>query len=244
MIGATLRQVLEEQGSNVNELSRKTGIPAQTLYSVIRRDGMKIDFDVLLRICEALDVPVERFYAGRGPALPTPEEWALVRSWRRLDGHGRRMTSLVLSAELSREEAEETPAASERIIPLYRTPAAAGFASPEPGEDYEDFAVPADTRADFAVRVEGDSMEPWLKNGSVALVRRGEVIRDGDVGLFFADSGMVVKQYCQDYVGDVRLFSLNRRRADADVYIPAASQVRLCCFGKVLLDAPVPLPAR
>lgn len=244
MIGATLKRILIERGTNVNELSRATGVPAQTLYSVIRRDSMKIDFDVLLQICGALEVPVEVFYEGHGPALPSAQEWDMVSRWRRLDSHGKRLTELVMKEELRRaaepEEEQEEP--SEKIIPLYLTAAAAGFASPVVGEDFEDYAVPGDSRADFAVRIAGDSMEPWIPDGSVALVKRGEIIRDGDVGLFFADFGMVVKQYCQDYVGDVRLFSLNRKRADADVYLPAASDMRLCCFGKVLLDTPVPLP--
>ena len=243
MIGATLKRLLAERGTNVNELSRATGVPAQTLYSVIRRDSMKIDFDVLLAVCLALDVPVEMFYEGHGPELPSAEEWDMVRRWRRLDGHGRRLARLVMDEELGRaEEAEEAAEPVQKIIPLYLTAAAAGFASPVVGEDFEDYAVPSGSRADFAVRIEGDSMEPWIPDGSVALIKRGEIIRDGDVGLFFADFGMVVKQYCQDYVGDVRLFSLNRARADADVYIPAASDMRLCCFGKVLLDTPVPLP--
>jgi repressor LexA len=244
MIGATLKRLLTERGTNVNELARTVGVPAPTLYSLIRRDSMKIDFEVLLAICGALDVPVETFYEGRGPALPSAEEWDMVSRWRLLDSHGRRLTELVMSEELRRAAApavEDAPRPA-KIIPLYLTAAAAGFASPVVGEDFEDYAVPGDSRADFAVRIEGDSMEPWIPDGSVALVKRGEIIRDGDVGLFFADFGMVVKQYCQDYVGDVRLFSLNRKRADADVYLPAGSDMRLCCFGKVLLDTPVPLP--
>ncbi|MEG2007352.1 MAG: S24 family peptidase [Oscillospiraceae bacterium] len=243
MIGLTLKRIIDESGTNVNELSRRTGIPAQTLYSLIRRDSMKIDFEVLLRLCEALDAPVERFYDGRGPELPKPEEWALVSRWRRLDAHGQKLTELVMNAELSRlDQPEEEQPEPEKIIPLYLSPAAAGFASPVPGEDFEEYSVPAASRADFAVRISGNSMEPYIADGSIVLVKRGETIRDGDVGLFFADFGMVCKQYCQDYAGNVYLFSLNRKRADADVSIPATSDTRLCCFGKVLMDKTLPLP--
>ena len=105
MIGMTLKKILDERGMNVNKLSRCTGIPAQTLYSVIRRDSMKIDFDILLRICEELDVPVEVFYEGRGAPLPDMEEWDVVLRYRRLDDHGRRMIGVVKNAELERVEA-------------------------------------------------------------------------------------------------------------------------------------------
>jgi DNA-binding Xre family transcriptional regulator len=104
VIGTTLKRLLEERSTNVSGLSRRTGIPAQTLYSIIRRDSMKIDFDVLLHICEELDVPVEMFYNGRGAPLPNVEEWDLVRRYRRLDRHGRRLVGLVVEEELSRVE--------------------------------------------------------------------------------------------------------------------------------------------
>ena len=73
-------------------------------------------------------------------------------------------------------------------------------------------------------------------------VKRGATIRDGDVGLFFVDGDMKCKQYCQDYLGNVYLFSLNRARKDADVTISASSGITICCFGKVLLKGKIPLP--
>lgn len=245
MIGATLKKLLEEQGLNVNELSRRSGVPAQTLYSMIRRDSMKIDLDALLSICRALEVPMEVFCEGSGPQAPTAEEWTLLRRWRGLDVHGRQVVRLLMDAELAHLEKPAEPGEErEKVIPLYLTPAAAGYASPVPGEDFEDYRVPAASRADFAVRITGDSMEPYIRNGAIALARRGEIIRDGDVGLFFADGGMVCKQYCQDYPGNVYLFSLNRARKDADLVFPASSNLSLCCFGKILLEKPVPLPGR
>ena len=111
---------------------------------------------------------------------------------------------------------------------------------PTLGEDYEDYAVPADSPADFAVRIAGDSMAPLLADGEIALVRRSP-IEDGDVGLFFVDGDMKCKQYVRDSYGGVYLLSLNRARADADVRIPPSSGVTLCCFGKVLLERKPPV---
>lgn len=249
MIGTTMKRLLQERSMNVNELSRKTGIPAQTLYSIIKRDSTKIDFEMLLKICEGLEVPLESFYEeGRirssATQLPDAEEWDIIRGYRRLDEHGKRLTRLVMDAEMARVDqptdiAEETQ--KTKIIPLYRTPAAAGYASPAFGEDYDEYTVSADTQADFAFRISGDSMEPYIPDGSIQLAKRGAIIRDGDVGLFFVDGDMKCKQYCQDYYNNVHLLSLNREREDADVYIPASSGIMLMCFGKVLLKENVPL---
>ena len=242
MIGSTLKQLLAERKMPVGELAGRVGVPVQTLYSIIRRDNMKIDFDVLLRICAALAVPVETFCGvTAAPAAPTAEDWSLIGRWHALDAHGREMAERVIDGELERVRRERAAErGEERIIPLYLTPAAAGYASPALGEDYEDYAVPADSRADFAVRIEGDSMEPVLRSGGVALVRRAP-IENGDVGIFFVGGDMKCKQYVRDNYGNVYLLSLNRARADADVTISASSGEALCCFGKVLLDRRPPL---
>lgn len=246
MIGSILKQLLEQRGMSVKELSRRTGVSPQTLYSLIKRDSMKIDFDVLLKLCRALDAPVSAFYGGAddGESLSLAER-GLVSRYRRLDEHGQRLTSLILDAELERVDAgrAEGGAGRGRIIPLYYTPAAAGYASPALGEDYEDYEVPLTSKADFASRIQGDSMEPWIADGSVVLVKRGSV-EIGDVGLFFVDGDMKCKQYCRDNYGNTYLFSLNRRRSDADMTIPASSGITLCCFGRVLLERRPPLPRK
>lgn len=53
---------------------------------------------------------------------------------------------------------------------------------------------------------------------------------------------MVCKQYCQDSQGNTYLFSLNRQRREADITIPATSDLPLICFGRVLLERRIPLP--
>ena len=99
--------------------------------------------------------------------------------------------------------------------------------------------MPADCSADFAVRIDGDSMEPYIHDGDTVLVQRAP-IENGDIGMFFVDGDMKCKQYCKDNFGNVYLISLNRSRADADVTVSASSGITLCCFGKVLLERRIP----
>ena len=94
--------------------------------------------------------------------------------------------------------------------------------------------------AEFAVRIQGDSMAPYIADGSVVYVNR-DPLRQGDVGIFCVDGEMVCKQYRKDPLGTVYLFSLNRARADADVVLTASSGRTLVCFGRVIVHAP-PLP--
>lgn len=106
---------------------------------------------------------------------------------------------------------------------------------------WEEYSVPEGSEADFALRVEGDELEPYIKRGGTALIKRGGEICDGDVGLFFVGGDMVLRQYCEDWAGNVYLFAVNRRRSALDIRLPAGG-APICSFGRVLLDADVPLP--
>ncbi|MDR1003259.1 MAG: helix-turn-helix transcriptional regulator [Oscillospiraceae bacterium] len=87
MIGKTLQEILDEKNMNVNELARTINVSNQTLYSIIKRDNMKIDFDVLLKICAALNVNVERFYSDYASSNAkrqglTPHESKVITAYR------------------------------------------------------------------------------------------------------------------------------------------------------------------
>ena len=137
---------------------------------------------------------------------------------------------------------QSRPAEEVRQIPLYSSPAAAGYAAPVFGEDFDYIPVQGDVPAgaEFAVRIQGDSMTPLIPDGSVVYVNR-DPIQSGDVGIFCVDGGMLCKQYYRDPVGTVYLFSLNRRRADADVVLTASSGQTLVSFGRVMIHRQ-PLP--
>ena len=112
MIGSTLKQLLAQRHMAVGELARRVDVPAQTLYSIIRRDNNTIDLEVLLRVCAALEVPVEVFCAdvpglprAPGPSL-SREEAALLDSLRALDAPGRSLIDTVLEHELDRVRAD------------------------------------------------------------------------------------------------------------------------------------------
>ena len=120
----------------------------------------------------------------------------------------------------------------------------AGYAAPVFGEDFDYLTVQGDVppAAEFAVRIQGDSMEPFLRDGGVAYVNH-DPLRSGDAGIFCVDGEMFCKQYYRDPLGMVYLFSLNRKRADADILLPPESGRSLVCLGRVMLHT-MPLPGK
>ena len=180
-----------------------------------------------------------------GGQVLTQGEQTLLEQYRGLSMLGREtVRSMVEALCAYRDDLEESRTAEQapRVIPLYRSPAAAGYAAPVFGEDFDYLPVEGDVPAgaEFAVRIQGDSMAPYIADGSVVYVNR-DPLRQGDVGIFCVDGEMVCKQYRKDPLGTVYLFSLNRARADADVVLTASSGRTLVCFGRVIVHAP-PLP--
>ena len=185
-------------------------------------------------------------YRGGGQVMSGPEQ-ALLRQYRGLSPMGRESVRSVVEALCSyRDELEvaQPEQREPRVIPLYRTPAAAGYASPVFGEDFDYISVTDEVpqAAEFAVRISGDSMVPFIADGSVVYVNR-DPLRAGDVGIFCVDGDMFCKQYYKDPAGIVYLFSLNRRRADADVILTPSGSRSLVCFGRVIMHA-LPLPGK
>lgn len=138
----------------------------------------------------------------------------------------------------------ERPAAGIRYIKHYLVPAAAGYASPIEGDDFELVPIGPETPAgaDFCINIQGDSMEPYIPDGSLVYVRRDAPLREFEAGVFFVDGDVYCKQWCSDYAGTLHLLSANPRRQDANISIPRDSGRSCVCFGKVLLPMKLPQP--
>ena len=247
--GQRMRQRREALGLSRETLAEQTGVTR----SAIGNYETGVSFpkeDVLLRLLHALRVDPNYLYQDDfqgGGFQCSAEEQTLVEQYRQLPLAGRQAVRSVVGAMRSYQVDLEAAAAPEEVreIPLYRYPAAAGFPAPVPGEDYDLIPVTGEVPrgAEFAVRIQGDSMEPYIADGGVVYVNR-DPLASGDVGIFCVDGEMLCKQYCRDGLGFVYLFSLNRARADADVVLPRDSGRSLVCFGRVMLPSRPSIPGR
>lgn len=240
-----LRKRREELHLSRGELAARLGVSLSAIGNY--ETGISAPKEeVLLKLFRALDVDPNYLYSGyfRHTFSCDQEERSLVENYRELSLQGRQtaQTMVRMLGELESGWQEAAPESPIRQIPLYRSPAAAGFASPVFGEDFElltvDGTVPAG--AELAVRIQGDSMAPFIADGGVVYVNH-DPLRSGDVGIFCVDGEMLCKQYHKDPLGMVYLFSLNRRRADRDVVFREGSGRSLTCFGRVMMHG-LPLP--
>lgn len=80
-------------------------------------------------------------------------------------------------------------------------------------------------RADFVLRVHGDSMEPEFSDGDYVLVKHQDAIDPGEIGIFALNGEGYIKK-----LGNNVLISPNKKYPE----IPVTPEDTSTCFGKVL----------
>ena len=235
--GEQLKCRRKELGLSRSELAKQLGV-SQSSVGNYETGVSAPKEEILLRIFDALHVEPNYLYRGSFESAggdASPEERTLVEKYRALSPAGRQTIHTLLDA-LCRMQGE--PA---RTIPLYRSPAAAGAAAPVPGLDYELLTVTGDVppAAELAVRMEGDSMAPYIPSGSVIYIHHAP-LANGDVGLFCIGGAMLVRQYTRGEGGAVRLLPLNRTAGEVLTF-PTGGVSGPTCFGRALLRT-LPLP--
>lgn len=248
-----IKQLMDLHDINQSELAKIAGINKSNISRYIKGE-YEAKQDVIYSIAKRFNVNESWLMGCDVPMydkqetsniIPLTQDREIDRIWNNLNEDGQTSLCeygnfLLGQGKYRAKETPKRPVVITRIIPLLGQSFAAG--SPEtPGDLFMQDYHTTDPRAEFAIHVNGNSMEPYLADGSVALgIKRKPM--DGEVGAFWLDGGFLVKQVCQDSQGNIYLFSLNRERDDADETIWHDSGRDLRCVGTILMDEKVPLP--
>lgn len=252
-LGDRVRTYRKAKGLTQEALAKAIGVSKTTItgYELGYREP---DVEKIKLLSDALGVTGDDLLntgfskTKKAPSV-SDEAMRMARDYDKLDNWGRQAVRDLTDTELARMEdearfmngamLEDEP----KVINLYAEPAAAGIAVPTMGVDFEPYTLKPDDPqgAAFAVRLQGDSMEPYFPDGSIVFVNHDAMV-NGDIGIFCVDSGTVCKQYYHDPLGMVYLFSLNRDRSDADVVLGPSSNRTLICQGRVITKRRFPIP--
>ena len=116
-----------------------------------------------------------------------------------------------------------------RSIGLYDMPVSAGVGEfLADSNRVEDIIIPDDPRtaeADYALRINGDSMEPKYHSGDVILIQTTDTVEEGELGIFVLDGSGYFKRYGGDH-----LISLNPKYPP----IPLKDFEDVACCGRVV----------
>lgn len=99
-----------------------------------------------------------------------------------------------------------------RTIPLRMMGVSAGTGEYVGDETVAEYIKTSNEYADYALRINGNSMEPLYPDDSIVLVQKTEILRNGDVGIFYLNG----EQYCKKIMGN-QLISLNSDYSPIDI---------------------------
>ena len=263
-IGQRIAERRNELGFTVDYVASEIGVAKSTISRYENGSITKIKLPIIEVIARVLSVNPNwiacktdnKFLTQEQEqyekASRSPEIDQLVNDYKSLDVYGKQAVREVVRVEKARCEDElrflrETQAPWEkepRIINLFLDGSAAGPLSGITGQEYEPYELQPDDPqgAAYAVKVSGDSMEPYFPDGSIVFADH-EQLRDGDIGIFCVDGKNLIKQYHFDPVlGITYLFSLNRKRDDMDQVFTRSDPRSIVCQGRVLTPHRFPIP--
>ena len=227
-----LKDIRESARLTQEELATKMGVSKGTIgnYETGRRAP---DPEMLELIADIFNVDVD-YLLGRTNTLPVlnlEEKW-IIDCYRKTDDDIKSAVKTIL-----RKYGEEKPVVVEekktKIIPLFGSSFAAGSFEPGTQDDpFEDYEVDAGSKAEFAIHVSGDSMEPELHDGQIVLCTKRKP-QIGEIVVCLVNGSFYVKQFITDGV-NIYLRSINRKRKDADLDILASGNYTVKCFGTVI----------
>ncbi len=241
-----VKALKKEKGMTTEALAAASGVALSTLNKVLSGDGDSIKLSNAVAIADALGCSLEHLATGKAetPAISDAELEHLAK-YRVLDTHGVRICDFILQEEYLRcasapktsrveipESVFRSNAASSKprmlTIPFYGDRVSAGLGEHLDSTEVTEISVVENDktkRADFALRVSGNSMEPRYHDGDILLIENKQEINVGELGIFICDG----EGYFKQYGGDC-LISLNPDYAP----IPLSSFDSFSCRGSVI----------
>ena len=244
-ISQRIFETMKQNGQKQKDLAAATRISTSAI-SAWKKNGANPAAETLSAIADFLGVSLDYLLTGKeSPSRLTEDERDLLALYSKLSSAEQQR--LIGRAELLAEQADERAreqakrqeirrsvpeesAPCESIdIPFSTLPVSAGLGDfLEPDGTQETINVPATPttrRADFAVRVDGDSMEPMFSDGDIVLVEQEQEVPEGQVGIFAVNGAGYIKK-----AGRRKLISANKDYDD--ILISPDDSVR--CFGLVI----------
>lgn len=91
---------------------------------------------------------------------------------------------------------EDSSEYDEKIITLYNLPSYSNKSDWTKDKNiFKDNLSTKNRRADYAIRIQDDSMSPYIKNGNIVLIKRTHIIKSGNIGIFTYSNTVYCRRY-------------------------------------------------
>lgn len=232
-----MKEARLNKGLTQEKLARIIGV-AKSTYTGYEKGNSEPNMLILSKIMKALNIDANYLFQDEvriqieNKATPYEME-KLVKKYRFLDQYGKETVDAVLNCEHKRcaeqsQTKQNISSENDNVIQLLEPlqPSSAGFG--EFADDETAYTVTVKynditKKADYIMRVAGDSMEPKIYDGQRVLVRQQPAVEFGEIGIFIKEGERYIKIYRGDH-----LESANPDYPD----VPLEEYSR--CIGKVL----------
>lgn len=245
--GERLVKAREDAGYNQKQLANVLGI-TPTRLNYWEKNKREPDVYNINQIASALNISAD-YLIGNNTANIHSEnlsqkEQEHIKKYRALDEHGKEVVDIILDKEyerykklqkvidmphsVSKTKENTTSSLEQKIIylpePIQSASAGTGqIADDDTAEQVVVYYNEVTSKADFIMRVSGDSMEPKFMNGDRVLVRSQPSVEENEIGIFIIGGDRFIKIY-----HDYWLESLNHK------YPGIPLEEYSYCLGKVL----------
>lgn len=245
MFGDRLKKARISKNLKQSELAQMLDV-RNTTISNWEKGISNPDIEIVSLICRVLDVPASYFFDdSTSKEVLSFSEKEHLKKYRSLEDHGKDIVDTILNKEyeyqksLEQQSLKDSPQETEHTYiiennrlykALYDYGVSAGIGNyldewnvPKSIVEVED--TPTARKADYILKVDGDSMLPKYDNGDRVFVKAQETINVNEMGIFIIDGKCFLKQYKGDH-----LHSLNPDYED----IPFNEDQSIKCVGKVI----------
>lgn len=251
---------IEKRNTSCYKIAQSTGISESTFSKWKVKPTSKVDLSIVQKIATYFNTTIDSILDSNQSKKNMPslsdDELELFQSFNKLSDKdkGKVMERAETLAELAAERAAkeraaehlqkkvqiDEPAADEQLskpmthrIAYYDYPASAGtglFLDETTAEKRNIVQTSEALRADFAIPIKGNSMEPDFSDGDVVLVESCPCVSRGEIGIFVLNGDAFIKEF-----GGDRLISHN------ETYDPILLKEyeSAVCMGRVLGKAKI-----
>ena len=211
MFGDKLKEIRIAKGLKQSELGALLGLKNTTI-SNWEKGVSNPDVEIVAKLCTILNVSASYFFENMASEeVLSFKEKQLIKKYRSIDMNGKETVDYVLNDIYDRcKKDHDTIYQHKKYIDKLPNIASAGIGDYLFDDiPFEKIEVDEDCQADFAIGIDGESMEPTYSHNDVVLVKKQDSISVGEIGIFIVDGECFIKEYGKD-----RLISHNKDYPD------------------------------
>ena len=216
-LGELITIYRKQANLTIDELSEKANVPKGTLNKIIAGTTKAPTLDNIKALARALGRTLDDFddthkEGNKKSALSDDRTLEFATKFFKLDKHGREIVEFVINNESERmkNEAEDVTDIISATLPMWtindletitlplllqsRSAGNGDFADDESAEDKAAYLSDITRRADYLIKVNGESMEPDYPDGCIVAVRLQEDVKLGEVGVFVSSGDSYIKR--------------------------------------------------